>query len=280
MNIQTKQQWQAETYHLNSKVQQEAAFELLQLLKLSGKEKILDIGCGDGKITAAIAATLKEGQIIGSDLSPEMIAFATQKFTSPTTTNLSFVLLDAQNITYINQFDLVFSSFALQWVSNIELTLRKIHLSLKENGRIGFIIPLSISDALEEALAFLLQNPQWKSYFKRFELNFYLRDENTYDQLLKNCGFKKTHLQVVKQKWIFPSRQDFERYTLPWLPHLTPIPKPLREEFFKNLMDKYIELVPIFNDGSLSFIFDRIDIIAQKELACSSKLNNHHPQSA
>lgn len=270
MGIQTKHEWQAEKYHLNSSVQQEAALHLLKLLQLSGKEKILDVGCGDGKITAAIAANLKEGEIIGADISQEMIEFANEKFFHSTKNNLSFVLLDAKNINYVNQFDLVFSSFALQWVSNIELTFKKINASLRMNGRIGFTIPLSISDELEEALAFLIKDPQWKPYFIGFELNYYVRDENIYDRLIKKYGFNKIYFKVVKQEWIFPARKDFEQYTLLWLPHLNALPEHLREKFFKQLMDKYVELVPPFKDGKLSFVFDRIDIIAQKEFSCQS----------
>ena len=268
MGIQTKQEWQAEKYHLNSSVQQEAALHLLKLLQLSGKEKILDVGCGDGKITAAIAANLKEGQIIGSDVSQEMIEFANKKFIPSAKNNLSFVLLDAQNIIYINEFDLVFSSFVLQWVSDIDLTIKKINASLRKNGRIGFTIPLSISDALEEALAFLLKDPQWEPYFNGFKLNYYLRDENIFDQLLRKYEFNKIHFKVVKQEWIFPAREDFELYTLIWLPHLSVLPEHFREKFFKQLMDKYVELVPTFKDGRLSFVFDRLDIIAQKGLSC------------
>lgn len=271
MSIQTKHKWQAEEYHLNSGVQQEAAFHLLKLLRLSGKEKILDVGCGDGKITAAISTKLKDGQIVGSDVSQEMVEFANEKFIPSPKNNLSFVLLDAQNINYVSQFDLVFSSFALQWVSNIELTIKKINASLRSNGRIGFTIPLSISDALEEVLSFLLKDPQWEPYFIGFELNYFLRDENIYDQLMKKNGFKKIHFEVVKQEWIFPSRKDFEQYTLMWLPHLNALPENLREKFFKQLMDKYVELIPTFKDGRLSFVFDRLDIIAQKEAPCQSK---------
>jgi len=270
MDIQTKHEWQAEQYHLNSSVQQEAAIHLLTLLQLNGRERILDVGCGDGKITAAIAASLKEGQIVGSDVSQEMIQFANEKFSHSTRNNLGFILLDAQDINCVDQFDLVFSSFALQWILDIELVFKKINVSLRPNGRIGFTIPLSISDELEDSLAFLIKDPQWAPYFDGFKLNYYLRDENYYDQLLSKYGFRKTHFEVVEQKWVFPSREGFEQYTLMWLPHLSALPEHLQQKFFKQLMDKYVELTPVFEDGRLNFVFDRVDIIARKDFACQS----------
>jgi len=61
MDLKTQHEWQAEKYHLNSGVQQEAAMHLLNLLTLNGKEEILDVGCGDGKITAKISNLLTTG---------------------------------------------------------------------------------------------------------------------------------------------------------------------------------------------------------------------------
>lgn len=265
--MNTKHEWQAEQYHLNSGVQQEAAMHLLKLLQLGGKERILDVGCGDGKITAALASSLTEGSVIGTDISQEMIQFAINKFFPSTKNNLTFVLLGAEDVDYSDQFDLVFSSFALQWVLNVGLVFKKIHRSLKQNGSIGFTIPLSISDALEESLALLLRDPQWASYFDGFKLNYYLRDENYYEQLLLKTGFTKIHFEVVEQEWIFPSREDFEDYTLNWLPHLNALPEDLRERFFNQLMDKYVERNPTLENGTLSFVFDRIDLIARKNIA-------------
>jgi trans-aconitate 2-methyltransferase len=268
VDLNTKHEWQAEKYHLNSSIQQEAATHLLKLLQLNGQERILDVGCGDGKITSAIANKLKDGQIIGSDISTEMIHFASEKFLPSKKNNLTFVLLDAEDINYDDQFDLVFSSFALQWVLNIELVIKKINTSLHQNGRIAFTIPLGISDELEKSLALILKDPQWVPYFDRFQLNYYFRDENYYSLLLSKYGFKETHFEVVEQKRVFPSREDFEQYTLNWLPHLSALPKYLQGQFFKQLMNKYVESVPISLDGTLNFAFDRVDIIAQKDFTC------------
>ena len=266
MKTKAQREWQAEKYHENSGVQHEAATHLLKVLNLKGTEEVLDVGCGDGKITAAIATALTKGAVLGTDLSEEMIHFASHKFLPSEKNNLKFSILSAEAIDFSNQFDVVFSSFALQWVLKIETFFQKAHQSLKPNGRIACTIPLSISDVLEESLAILLKDPEWSSYFEGFTLNFYLRDENIYDQILSQNGFTKIHFEVVDQEWIFPSREDLEQYIFMWLPHLNFIPQHLQERFFKQLMDKYVELNPVFDDGRLSFLFDRVDFIVQKKL--------------
>lgn len=126
-------------------------------------------------------------------------------------------------------------------------------------------IPLGISDALESALAFLINQSQWNDYFKDFELNYYLRDENIYSRLLSDNNFVPIYFRVVEQEWIFPSRKYFELYTLMWLPHLNALPEHLQDVFFNQLIDTYIEINPTFENGTLSFRFPRLDFIAIKK---------------
>ena len=70
--------WNPADYAQNSSAQFIWAQELIGKLALKGSEHLLDIGCGDGKITAHLAGLLEKGQAIGIDASPEMIVFAQQ----------------------------------------------------------------------------------------------------------------------------------------------------------------------------------------------------------
>jgi trans-aconitate 2-methyltransferase len=68
--------WNAADYAANSAAQQIWARELIAQLRLRGDEHILDVGCGDGKVTAELARAVPKGSVTGIDASPEMIAFA------------------------------------------------------------------------------------------------------------------------------------------------------------------------------------------------------------
>ncbi len=57
--------WNAADYAANSVVQQTWARELIAKLNLRGDEHILDVGCGDGKVTAEIARALPRGSVDG-----------------------------------------------------------------------------------------------------------------------------------------------------------------------------------------------------------------------
>jgi ubiquinone/menaquinone biosynthesis C-methylase UbiE len=80
-------------------------------LKLRGDETILDVGCGDGKITAELARAVPRGFVLGTDASAEMIAFARKTFSPPKNPNRKFDIADARVIgggKSVNSFDRVF----------------------------------------------------------------------------------------------------------------------------------------------------------------------------
>ena len=72
--------WNAKDYANNSSAQESWANELLEKLSLAGNEHLLDIGCGDGKITNSIANKLSNGHVVGIDRSKDMIELARSQF--------------------------------------------------------------------------------------------------------------------------------------------------------------------------------------------------------
>jgi trans-aconitate methyltransferase len=91
--------WNAADYAANSAVQQTWARELIAQLHLRGDEHILDVGCGDGKVTAELARAVPKGSATGIDASPEMIRFAQKTFPSGKHPNLEFQVMDAREIS-------------------------------------------------------------------------------------------------------------------------------------------------------------------------------------
>ena len=128
--------WNAADYAANSTVQQSWARELIAKLHLRGDEHLLDVGCGDGKVTAEIARAVPRGSVTGIDASAEMIAFAKKTFPQKGLPNLEFHVMDAREIELNKQFDLVFSNAALHWVDDHQRFLQGASAVLKPGGRL------------------------------------------------------------------------------------------------------------------------------------------------
>src|SRR5262245_33758274 len=128
-------EWNASDYSRLSGLQQAMAEEQLSLLTLEGAECILDVGCGDGKISSEIAARVPRGSAVGVDPYRDMVAFASSHFGPPAHANLRFEVADVRRLPYRNEFDLVVSFNALHWVPEQGLALASIHAALRPGGR-------------------------------------------------------------------------------------------------------------------------------------------------
>src|SRR5438270_5751580 len=124
--------------------------DLVSLLDPQPGERILDLGCGTGQLTRAIADA--GAQVVGIDNSPGMIEAARAEYT-----DLEFEQADARSFSFPYAFDAVFSNAVLHWVLEAESVVRCVSSSLKPGGRFiaefgGHGNVARISDALREAL--------------------------------------------------------------------------------------------------------------------------------
>ena len=128
-------EWNAAEYSRRSSLQEAMAQEVLALLDLNGSERILDVGCGDGKITAQIASRASKGSVVGVDPSRDMISFARSHFGPATLPNLRFEVADARRLPFKNEFDLVVSFNALHWIPEQQTALSSIRSALVSGGQ-------------------------------------------------------------------------------------------------------------------------------------------------
>ncbi|PYI89479.1 MAG: SAM-dependent methyltransferase, partial [Verrucomicrobia bacterium] len=128
--------WNPRDYAANSAAQLAWARELMAKLNLRGDERVLDVGCGDGKITAELARALPRGSIVGVDGSAEMLRFARAAFPRSEMANLRFQFMDARELRFAQSFDILFSNAALHWVEDHPAFLRGAAASLKPGGRL------------------------------------------------------------------------------------------------------------------------------------------------
>jgi len=120
--------WDAKLYDDKHSFVWEKGKGVVELLAPKPGERILDLGCGTGHLTAEIAAT--GANVIGIDRSPEMISQARRQFP-----NLKFEVADARHLDFERQFDAVFSNAVLHWIVEPELVVRSVARALGPAGR-------------------------------------------------------------------------------------------------------------------------------------------------
>jgi trans-aconitate methyltransferase len=256
--------WNPLEYQKNSSIQKSAAEEMIEKIQFSGRESVLDIGCGEGKITALIAKKVPQGKILGIDISPSMIQFAKDNFPSSIHKNLNFLTKDASQIESTQEFEVIFSSFALQWLKDGPGFFKKAHKSLKEGGCLVATIPLDVSMQLETAIAETISEDKWSPYFKDFSPGWCFLRPTEYAHALNDSGLKTSYFKVKKQERTFESREEFENYVKQWFSYSAPLPENLKSVFFFEVVEKYLEMIGVRENGPVNFSFYRVDLIAKK----------------
>jgi trans-aconitate 2-methyltransferase len=232
-------EWNASEYAHISALQAAMASEVLALLDLKGTERVLDVGCGNGKTTAEIAGRLPQGSVVGVDASADMIAFAANHLAIRP--NLQFAIADARHLPYQCEFDLVVSFNALHWIPQQDLAFKSIHRVLKRDGLAQLrLVPKGERKSLEDVLEETRLSSRWASYFGSFHDPYLHLTPEQYGTRAEHNGFKVTAIRVAAKSWDFQSRSAFMAFGavtfVEWTQHL---PDGERLAFANDVLDRY-----------------------------------------
>ena len=258
--------WNAADYAANSAVQQSWARELIGKLNLRGDEHVLDVGCGDGKVTAEIARAVPRGLAVGVDASVEMIGFACKTFPATKISNLKFQVTDARKISFKTNFDLVFSNAALHWVDDHEAILRGAASVLRNGGR----LVVSCGGKGNAHDVFLALRPEmrlkcWCEFFRKMPLPYFFYAPADYEKWLPKFGFKINTLKLAPKDAIYDGAEGLATWLhTTWLPFVQRVPENLREKFIAAVTQRYVAKHPPDAAGKIHIRMVRLEIEAEK----------------
>lgn len=257
--------WNAADYAIHSSAQQAWARELIAKLGLKGHETVLDLGCGDGKVTAEIAGQLTDGEVLGVDSSADMIELALKAF-SQQHTNLSFKLGDARRLAFEERFDVIFSNAALHWVKDHGPVLSGMYKSLKQNGRVLLQMGgKGNAAAMLAPLQVLMAREDWAQYFTDFAFPYGFHEPEQYRDWLIKAGFRPLRVELIPKDMAYKDREGLAGWIrTTWLPYTDRIPVHLRNAFISQLIEEYIERCPPDSGGSIHLGMVRLEVEAVK----------------
>jgi trans-aconitate methyltransferase len=122
----SQQTWSAAAYDAHARFVSELAGPAIEWLDPQPGERILDLGCGDGAVTAALQDM--GADVVGVDTSESLLAAARAR-------HLDVRRMDGQALEFHSEFDAVFSNAALHWMTKPEAVIAGVHRALKPGGR-------------------------------------------------------------------------------------------------------------------------------------------------
>jgi len=240
--------WDASLYESDHGFVWKYGAQMLPLLNPQPGERILDLGCGTGQLTAEIATTGAE--ILGIDSSADMIGQARQNYPK-----LKFQLADARTFEVAEPFDAVFSNAALHWVQDARAAVKCIRRALKPGGR--FVAEFggkgNNAKVIRGMMAAGTTDPL---------LTFYFPSISEYSAILESEGFE------VRFATLFDRPTELEdpvRGLEQWIlmfqqKALAAIPADSRAKAFRQMEDHL--RTELFYDGKWHIDYRRIRVVA------------------
>ena len=246
-----EQRWDANLYDDRHAFVWQHGSSLVDLLDPQPGERILDLGCGTGPLTASLAQ--KGAVVVGLDQSAEMLAQAKAAYP-----HLPFVQGDARDFSFPEPFDAVFSNAVLHWVRPPEAVIRCVRNGLRPGGR--FVAELGgrgnvrlIESALLQAarrVGVASEGPGW-----------YFPGVSEYTALLEAEGLEVRYAILFDR----PTPLQGESGMRDWVAMfargvLDSAPAEQREDFL-HAVEEAVRPV-LFRDGSWSADYRRLRIVA------------------
>jgi trans-aconitate methyltransferase len=249
-------------YRAASAHQKEWGAKLIHELNIAGTERILDLGCGDGALTAQLAALAPQGSVLGIDASCGMIDAAKSNVAD----NLSFAVRDINDLDFENEFDIVFSNATLHWIKDHDALLGKVHRALKQGGVLKFNFAgdgncANFFEVVKEAIRL----PQFSPHFSRFEWPWYMPTVGEYELLVQRSPFSAASVSGENADRYFADRETM----IKWIdqPSLVPFMKLLPDEHkteFRQFVIDHMTQRTCQADGRCFETFRRINVVARK----------------
>jgi SAM-dependent methyltransferase len=121
-----RQTWSATGYDAHARFVSDLAGPALEWLSPRAGERILDLGCGDGAVTARLRDMGVD--VVGVDTSEQLLTAARAR-------GLDVRAMDGQALEFASEFDAVFSNAALHWMTRPEAVIAGVHRALRDGGR-------------------------------------------------------------------------------------------------------------------------------------------------
>jgi trans-aconitate 2-methyltransferase len=240
--------WDAETYHKVSNIQESWAIEILEKRKFKGNEIVLDAGCGTGRVTKIIANNVKRGKVYAVDIDDNMITNAKKNLKD--FSNIVFIKSDLSVVKLPEKMDLIFSNAVIHWVLDHKKLFTNFSRLLKPGGEL--LIQCGGQGnlgAIPIVLEKVRKSNSFKNYFTNWNTPWNFASSTDTKKILEDSGFKDIQVDRIKKIANFQNYQDYILFmkTVVIKPYLSYLPTDKNnniknlfiEEFFLELDKKH-----------------------------------------
>jgi trans-aconitate methyltransferase len=215
--------------------------KVLARLDLRGDERVIDAGCGSGRLTGELLERLPHGRVVAIDRSWNMLQTARANLRPGHGERVRFVQVSLPAMPFRACADVVFSTATFHWVADHEALFAGIFATLRPGGRLhaqcGGGPNLAAAHALAEAV---MVEPQFTPYFSGWSGVWQFASAEETRARLAAAGFEDVATSLEAAPTSFATEQDYSEFvtTVIYHPHLARLPEPLRPAFIAEVTSR------------------------------------------
>jgi trans-aconitate 2-methyltransferase len=216
----TSREWNAAEYHRLSAPQFQWGQRIVSQLRLRGDERLLDAGCGTGKLTRILLENLPRGHIVGLDLSRNMVLHARQNLKPDFGGCVSFVCADLVALPFRRCFDGIFSTASFHWVLNHDALFRNLYEALRPAGWLHAQCGGGPNlERLRKRVSALSQSSEFSRWLGKYSEPWFFSDAEGAARRLRAAGFQDVETGLEEASFAVASDGEFQEYLRTFVLH-------------------------------------------------------------
>jgi trans-aconitate 2-methyltransferase len=258
--------WNAAAYDDLSDPMFEWGMAVLETLPLKGGERVLDAGCGSGRLTEELLGRLPSGEVVALDSSPQMLEQARQRL-SRFGERVEFVQASLQDFEVAdfksaNPVDGIFSNAVFHWVPDHAAMFRCLHAALKPGKPGGWLVAqfggvgnLARTHRRADEVA---AQTRFKAHLAGVEYGPHFEDTASTRQRMEAAGFHVSEARLHTVEARFEHRERYEAFlrTVVLRQPVAKLPEHLQSEFLEEISSRTLR-----DEGS--YVLDYVRLTAR-----------------
>jgi trans-aconitate 2-methyltransferase len=213
---------------------------VLQTLSLKGNERVLDAGCGSGRLTEELLKRLPAGEVVALDFSPKMLEQARERL-ARFGERVEFVHANLEQFELADGVDGIFSNAAFHWVPDHAAMYRSLHSALKAGGWLAaqFGGVGNLAQTLQRAHEVAELAP-FRQYLQGVEAGPHFEDTASTRERMEAAGFQVSEAKLHTVVPRFERRERYEAFlaTVVLRHPVATLPEELRQSFLQEISDR------------------------------------------
>jgi trans-aconitate 2-methyltransferase len=245
-------EWDAKTYDRVSDPQYQWGLEVLDRLELAGDERVMDAGCGSGRVTAKLLERLPNGSVLCVDASESMIEQARETLGD----RAEYLVADLAELEIERPVDVVFSTATFHWVTDHDRLFSRLRAAIRPGGRLHAQCGGKGNVAKHaQAIVSVATRPDFAPHFKDMTVIWNFASPEETEERLRRAGFDDVRCWL-EDKPVQPENPYDFTTTVTMGPHLARLPEQLRRSFAEAVLE--------LEDDPLTLNYVRLNIEASR----------------